>query len=59
MKLLKKTVHDKLAAKKKKNDINTSGFFLKTKYDTDKSSLEKKISDADKTIPNISELAKK
>ena len=34
-------------------------FFLKMKYDTDKSSLEKKISDADKTIPNINELAKK
>ena len=27
------------------NNIGTSGFILKTKYDTDKSELEKKISD--------------
>ena len=33
--------------------------FLKTTYDTDKSDLEKKISDADKKIPYTSELAKK
>ena len=33
MKLLK-TVHDKLVANV--NNINTSGFVLKTKYDTDK-----------------------
>ena len=39
MKLLKKTVYDKLAAKV--INIDTSGFVLKTKYDTDKSSLEK------------------
>ena len=43
MKLLKKTVYDKLAAKV--NNIDTSGFLLKTKYDTDKLELEKKIHD--------------
>ena len=36
----KKTAYDKLAAKG--NAIYTSGFVLKTKYDTDKSNLEKK-----------------
>ena len=39
--LLKKTVYDKLAAKV--NNIDTSEFVLKTKYQTDKSKLEKKI----------------
>ena len=39
-------MYDKLVAKV--NNIDTSGFFRKTKYDTDKSDLEKKISDADK-----------
>ena len=34
---------DKLVAKV--NNIDTSGFVLKTKYDADKSDLEKKISD--------------
>ena len=42
----KKTVYDKLV--KKVNDVDTTGFVLKTTYDTDKSDLEKKISDADK-----------
>ena len=37
----KKTVYDKLVAKV--NTIDTSGFVLKTKYDTDKSELEKKL----------------
>ena len=49
--------YDKLAAKV--SNIGTSEFVLKTKYDTDKSSLEKKISDRDKKIPNISGLVKK
>ena len=44
--MLLKTVYDKLVAKV--NNIDTSGFVLKTKYDVDKSDLEKKISDADK-----------
>ena len=39
--VVKKTVYDKLVAKI--NNIDISGFNLKTKYDTDKSELEKKI----------------
>ena len=38
-----KTVYDKLVTKV--NSIDTSGFVLKTKYDTHKSELEKKIHD--------------
>ena len=41
--VVKKTVCDKLVAKV--NSIDTSGFVLKTKYDTDKSELENKIPD--------------
>ena len=41
MMFLKKTVYDKLVAGV--NDIDTSGFALKTKSNTDKSDLEKKI----------------
>ena len=67
--MMLKTVCDKLVAKV--NSIDTSGFALKTKYDTDKSELENKIPDisnlATKTalttienkIPNISNLATK
>ena len=55
--VVKKTVYDKLVAKV--NNIDTSGFVLKTKYDTDKSDLENKISDADKKIPDTSGLVKK
>ena len=40
---VKKTVYDKLVAKV--NNIDTSGFVLKTKYDADKSELENKIPD--------------
>ena len=43
-------MQDKLVAKV--NNILTSKFLLKTKYDTDKSDLEKKI-------PNISRLIKR
>ena len=39
----KKTDYDKLVAKV--DNIDTSGFVLKTKYDTDKSELENKIPD--------------
>ena len=39
----KTTVYDKSVAKV--NNIDTSGFVLKAKYDADKSELEKKISD--------------
>ena len=41
--VVKKAVYDKLAAKV--NIIDTSDFVLKTKYQTDKTELEKKISD--------------
>ena len=48
--LLKKTVYDKLVAKV--NNIDTSNFVLKTKYQTDKTVLEKKI-------PDVTDFAKK
>ena len=41
--IVKKDVFDKLVAKV--NDIDTSGFVLKTKYDKDKSELDNKIPD--------------
>ena len=41
--VVKKDVYDKLVAKV--NNIDTSGFVLKTKYDTDNSELENKIPD--------------
>ena len=40
MKLSKKTVYDKLVTKL--NNVDTSGFVLKTKYDTNKSNFEEK-----------------
>ena len=40
-------------------NIDTTGFVLKTKYDIDQSNLEKKVSDAEKTIPNTIGLVKK
>ena len=43
----------------KVDNIDTAEFVLKTTYDTDKSDLEKKISDSEKKIPNSSDLAKK
>ena len=55
--VVKKTVYDKLVAKV--DNIDTTRFVSKTKYDTDKSDLEKKISDVEKKIPNTSDLAKK
>ena len=64
----KKAVHEKLVAKV--NNIDTSEFLLKTKYQTDKTKLEKKIDVTDfvkktkltelgKEIPDISSLATK
>ena len=50
MMLLKKTVYDKLVAKV--DDIDTSDFVLKTKYQTDKTELENKI-------PNVTDFVKK
>ena len=67
--VVKKTVYDKLAAKV--NIIDTSEFFWKTKYQTDKTELEKKIHDVsdflkktkltelENKIPYISSLATK
>ena len=54
MMLLKKTVYDKLVAKV--NSIDTSAFVLKTKYDTDKTELEKKIPDASGLDAKLSSL---
>ena len=50
-------MYDKLVDKV--NNIDTSGLVLKTKYDIDKSDLEKKISHADKKVPDTSGLVKK
>ena len=55
--VVKKTEYDKLVAKV--DNIDTTGFVLKTTYDTDKSDLKKKISDVDKKIPDTSGLVKK
>ena len=55
--VVKKTVYNKLVTKV--NNIDVSGCVLKTKYDTDKSDLVKKISDAKKKIPNTNGLVKK
>ena len=50
-------MYDKLVAKV--SNIDTSGFVLKTKYDTDKPDLEKKVSDSDKKIADTNGLVKK
>ena len=50
-------MYDELVTKVNNTDI--SGFVLKTKYDTDKPDLEKKIIDADKKSLLTSELVKK
>ena len=55
--VVKKTEYDKLATKV--DNIDTTGFVLKTTYDTDKSDLEIKISDADQKNPDTSDLFKK
>ena len=49
--VVKKHVCDKLVTKV--NNINTSGFVLKTKYDTDKSELETKIHDTSGLVKKI------
>ena len=54
---VKKTVYYKLVVKV--DNIDFGRFLLKTQYDTEKSDLEKKISDADKKIHDTSGLAKK
>ena len=67
--VVKKAVYDKLAAKV--NDIDTSEFVLKTKYQTDKTELEKildvpdfvkkkkKFTELENKIPDVSSLATK
>ena len=50
----KKTAYDKLVSKV--DNIDNTGLVLKTTYDTDKSGLKKKISGADKKIPDVSSL---
>ena len=57
MMLLKIFAYDNIVTKV--NDIDTSGFVLKTKYTADKSDLKKKISDTDNKIPDTSRLVKK
>ena len=49
--VVKKTVYDKLAAKV--NNIDTSEFVLKTKYDADKSELEKRIPDTNSLVKKL------
>ena len=46
--VVKKDVYDKLVTKV--NNIDTSGFVLKTKYDTDKSELDNKIPDTSSLV---------
>ena len=57
--VVKKTVYDKLVAKV--SNIDTSGFVLKTKYNTDKTESEKKIPDATDFVKkaNLPELENK
>ena len=55
--VVKKTIYDKLVAKV--NNIDTTEFVLNTKYETDKSDLQKKISDADKKISDTINLVEK
>ena len=69
VKNVEKTVYDKLAAKV--NNIDTSAFVLKTKYQVDKAELEIKIPDVfnfvkktkltelENKIPDVSSLVKK
>ena len=67
--VVKKTVYDNLAAKV--NNIDTSAFILKTKYQTNKTELEKKspdvidfvkktkLTELENKIPDVSSLATK
>ena len=67
--VVKKTVYDKLTAEV--NNIDTNDFFLKTKYQTNKTELEKKIpyltdfvkkvklTELENKIPDVSNLAVK
>ena len=55
--VVKKIEYNKLVTKV--DNVDTTGFVLKITHGADKSDLEKKISDAEKKIPNTSDLAKK
>ena len=55
--VVKKSKYDELLAKV--NNIDISGFLLKTNYDTEKSDLEKKMNDENKKVLDINELVKK
>ena len=55
--VVKKTQYNKLVTKV--DNIDTTGFVLKTKYENDGGDLEKEISDVDKTIPDVNNLVKK
>ena len=57
MMLYKKIEYNKLVAKV--NDIDTTNFVLKTKYEKDGSDFEEKTSKVDKKIPDVSGLVKK
>ena len=50
--VVKKNMYDKLVAKV--NNIDTGAFVLKSKHDTNRLNLEKKINDTNKKMPNIS-----
>ena len=49
--VVKETIYDELVPKV--NSIDTSGFVLKTKYDTDKSELENKIPDTSGLVKKL------
>ena len=55
--VVKKTEYNKLVTKV--DNIDTTGFVLKTKYYTDKTDLGKKISDTEKKIPDASAFVRK
>ena len=55
--VVKKTECNKLVGKV--DNIDTTNFVLRTKYEKDGADLEKKLSDVDKKIPDVSNLVKK
>ena len=55
--VVKKAVYDKLGAKV--NNIDTSDFVLKTKYQTDKTKFQIALSAVENKIPSVSCLVKK
>ena len=55
--VVKKTEYNKLFTKV--DNIDTTDFVLKTKYENDGADLEKKVSDVNKKIPDVSNFVKK